>query len=87
MPNLRLQPPAITQLTHAEVFGKKATCILPNFEYCLVFLRTVSSITLSLSVACIHGNQVGDVQTACLIAGQVMSFAIRIKTVQGWFQG
>ena len=50
-------------------------------------LRTVFSITLSLSVSHIHGNQVGDVQTACLIAGQVMPFAIRIKTVQGWFQG
>jgi hypothetical protein len=32
-------------------------------------------------------NQTGDVQTACLIAGQVMSVAMKDKTVQGWFHG
>ena len=31
--------------------------------------------------------QTGDVQTACLVAGQVMPFAIKIKQVQAWFQG
>ena len=34
-----------------------------------------------------HRDQTGDVQTACLIAGQVMQFAIKEKVVQAWFQG
>jgi hypothetical protein len=32
-------------------------------------------------------NQTGDVQTACLIAGQVMSVVGKERMVQGWFQG
>lgn len=32
-------------------------------------------------------NQTGDVQTACLVAGQVMSSVIKDKTVHAWFQG
>lgn len=41
--------------------------------------------------ACVDGlwclPQTGDVQTASLVAGQVMTFAVKHKEVQAWFQG
>ena len=31
--------------------------------------------------------QTGDVQTACLVAGQVLPSMIKTKVVSSWFQG
>ena len=76
-----LIPPSLTTLPHHP-----PSCILQSLNTS-VSENCILHHSLPLSVSHIHGNQVGDVQTACLIAGQVMPFAIRIKTVQGWFQG